>query len=105
MRKPIVSRTLKVTLARCMVVNLRTAETYEHEAHIPRLYKSKEKLEQACRKVIDSDKVKLCYVIEAREQRQLYAMTEAEFLKYAQPIEDRSAEGTRKLHNTKLETA
>lgn len=106
MRKPIISRTMVVTNVKCFCVDLTSQETFEYTDTLPRSYSTREKLEKACRKIIDSDRVRFCYVMEANEEKRLYAMTEQKFLENATRVTDRSAAGVAALfgEGAELET-
>ena len=93
MRKPIISRTMTVTNVRALCVHLSTQETFEYTATLPRSYPTREKLEKAVRKLVDSDETRFCYVMEANEEKILYAMREEDFLANAKKVTDRSAAG------------
>ena len=97
MRKPIISRTMSVTNVKCFCVHLDTQETFEYDGQLPRTYSTREKLEKACRKVIDTDEVRMCFVMESSEEKILYAMTEQKFLENATRVTDRSAAGVAAL--------
>lgn len=106
MRKPIISRTMTVTNVKCFCVHLDTQETFEYTDTLPRSYATREKLEKACRKLIDTDEVRFCYLISSNEEKILYAMTEELFLKTATRVADRSAAGVAALfgEGAELET-
>lgn len=91
MRKPIISRTMEVTKVKSFCVDLDTQETFENDSELPRKYPTREKLEKALRKEIDTDKVRFCYIISSAVEKKLYAMTEQEFLNHAKVVNDRSA--------------
>lgn len=97
MRKAIISRSMPVTTVKAFCVDVETRETFENEQEIPRHYKDDKKLEKAVRSAVETDRVKVCYIISAEPNRKLYAMSEEDFLKYAKEITGRSAAETAKL--------
>ena len=103
MRKPIISRTMTVTNVRCFCVHLDTQETFEYTATLPRSYATREKLEKAVRKLVDSEETRFCYVMEANEEKILYAMREEDFLSHATKVTDRSAAGIAALFGEEAE--
>lgn len=103
MRKPIISRTMIITKVKAFCVHLSTQETFEFDTQLPRSYPSREKLEKAVRKMVDTDEVRFCYIMEASEEKQLYAMTEADFLAHATRVNDRSAAGVAALFGADAE--
>lgn len=100
MRKPIISRTMTVTKVKAMCVHLDTQEMFEYDDTLPRSFKTREKLEKAIRKLVDTTETRFCYVVEANEEQRLYAMTEEDFLRNAKVVTDRSAAGIANLFGT-----
>lgn len=94
MRKAIISRTMLVTAVKAFCVDVETQETFENEQEIPRTYKDPKKLEKAVRSAVETDRVKMAYIISAEPKKKLYAMTEEDFLTHSKEITGRSAAET-----------
>lgn len=97
MRKAIISRTMLVTRVKAFCVDVETQETFTNEEELPRTFKDAKKLEKAVRSAVETDRVKVAYIISADVCKKLYAMTEDDFLHNAKEITGRSAAETAKL--------
>lgn len=103
MRKPIISRTMTTTLVKCKCIDVETDEQFENEQEIPRTYSDSKKLEKAVKEAVETDRVKVYKILETKECKRIYAMTEQQFINSAVEISGRSAAETAKLFGAKPE--
>lgn len=84
MRKPMVTRTIKTTVANVMCLNIETGEPFNKTVEVPRTYTDENKLMKAVKAVAETDVEKCVHIVDVREKESLYGMTEEDFLKNAQ---------------------
>lgn len=89
-REPQVTRTVKFTQAIILCVDVETKETSEEVIRLPRTYKNDEAILKAANLYYDGNK-KLVAVSSTTVLEQLYCMSEADFIKYASPMEARKS--------------
>lgn len=100
MRKPIVSRSMKVTFVKVKAYNLKNDEPCTIDQEIPRAYKDDTALNKAVKNFIENDEIKVLKILESEERTKLYAMSEATFIANAMEITGRSAAETAALFGT-----
>lgn len=91
-RIPMVTRTIKTTTANVLCADLIHGELCNKDVTLPRTWQSDADIMKYLAKNFDNDSVKAVQVIETTVSEKLYGMTEADFVKYASPIE-KDAEG------------
>lgn len=100
MRKPIISRTMKVTFVKAKCYDVESDEAFEYEDEIPRTYKDEKVLLKAVKSYVETDRVKVLKILETEARSHLYAMTERTFMNNATEITGRSAAETAALFGT-----
>ena len=85
-KAPVVTRTMKVTIADILVLDLDTEKTDKISVELPRTYKNSDEIIKAAEKHHDYGNVKLVHVINSTIKEKRYAMTEEIYLKYAKEI-------------------
>ena len=89
---PMVTRTMKSTVATIMTVNIPEEKTENVEYKVPRTYKDSGELLKVAKFLYETDTTKLIHVIDSHTETQLYGMPESDFLTYAHPIEKNTKE-------------
>ena len=89
MKKPMVTRTIKVHHVSVMCVSLDTAETFTETVTITGKLKSHEKIVMAWN-AENGDNVKAVQVIGVKTEEKLYGMLETEFIEHAQEMKPRT---------------
>lgn len=85
-RKPQVTRTIKITMCKCLVVNLTEEKTEILTISVPRTYKDNKGLFKAAENCLESTQYKLVKIIETDVVVKRYGMSEAEFVSLANEI-------------------
>lgn len=87
MARNTITRTMKTTHATVMVVDTETAEVSNLTFELPGTFKDDGATLKAIAKVADvPTTTKIVAVVERDVSEQLYAISEADFLKYARPV-------------------
>lgn len=86
MRVHMITRTIKTTTAKVMVVNTENGGTTIKDYELPRTYKDTEAVLRALEDQ-NTDTEKLVHVVDTTVNEKLYGMPESSFIKYAQPID------------------
>ncbi len=87
MARNVITRTMKTTHATVMVVDTETAEVSNLTFELPGTFKDDAATLKAIAKVADVPKTtKIVAVVDRDVSEQLYAISEADFLKYARPV-------------------
>ena len=94
-RKPMVTRTIKSTVANIMCLEKDTAEVVNKSVVLPRTYKNEEDILKAARPLIEADgTVKAVYVVDTKIEEARYGMTEQDFIAHAHVLtKDEENEG------------
>lgn len=85
MREHMITRTIKTTTAKVMVVNTEDGSTAIKDYELPRTYKDNKAVLRALEDQ-NTGTEKLVHVVDTTVNEQLYGMTESDFIKYAQPV-------------------
>lgn len=88
-RIPQVTRTITVTNARVLCIDVQKKEPFEIDVKLPRTYAKYKKLFEAVQNAVNKDNVKAVDVISTNVEKILYGMTEAEFITHAKIMEKR----------------
>lgn len=80
MRNKMVTRSMKVTVATTLMVNLETQATETIEVNMPNTYKDDKALMKALNKAYEGTSTKPVHVISSSVIEKLYGMTEKTFL-------------------------
>lgn len=86
-RVPMVTRTMKSTVATIMTVDVVNQTTSNVEYTLPRTYKSDAEILKLAQSAFDSDTVKLVHVLDSHVEEKLYGMPETDFILAAQVID------------------
>ena len=87
MARNTITRTMKTTHATVMVVDTETAEVSNLTFELPGTFKDDGATLKAIAKVADvPETTKIVAVVDCEVSEQLYAISEADFLKYAHPV-------------------
>lgn len=85
-KAPRVTRTMKVTIAVILVLDLETEKTDKISVELPHTYKNSDEILKAAEKLNEDENLKLVHVINSIVKVKRYAMTEEEYLKHAKVI-------------------
>lgn len=88
-RKPQVTRTLTVTEADVLCLDLMQQKPFHKTVLLAGSYPTEPALMKRIRQAVDSTVTKAVSCIKSKTYQQIYAMTEQEFLDRAKPIENR----------------
>ena len=83
MRAKMVTRSMKVTVANVLMVNLETEQTETQTISMPNTYKDDSKLMKAIAKAYEGSNLKPVHVSSTEVQEKLYGMTEKAFIENA----------------------
>lgn len=86
MRVHMITRTIKTTTAKVMVVNTEDGSTVIKGYELPRTYKDNKAVLRALEDQ-NTDTQKLVHVVDTTVNERLYGMPESDFMKYAQLID------------------
>ena len=87
MREKMVTRSMKVTNAQVLMVNLETQATETQAITMPNVYKDDAQLMKALTKTFDGSSVKPVHVLSSQVIEKLYGMSEKTFLDNAQELD------------------
>ena len=89
MRTPMVTRTMKNTVATVLMANTETREVFEQNFTLPRTYKDDEKVLKLVKALCDGEPVQPVSIVNTVVEESLYGMTEADFLKHSTKLPPR----------------
>lgn len=90
MRNKMVTRSMKVTVATTLMVNLETQATETIEVNMPNTYKDDKALMKALNKAYEGTSTKPVHVISSSVIEKLYGMSEKTFLDNAQELDPKT---------------
>ena len=88
-RERMVTRTVIATQVTALCLNIETAEPFNKDVTLSGVFKDKQAIERAAKKVIDNDSEKCVTVVEYHETETLYGMTEQKFIELAKVLPSR----------------
>ena len=88
-RQPMVTRTITVTNANVLCLDLEKKEPFEKMVKLPRTYKDEKKMMKKIEEVVNNDSVKAVHVISTNTEEILYGMTEQKFIETAEILPNR----------------
>ena len=88
-RERMVTRTVIATQVTALCLNIETAEPFNRDVTLSGVFKDKQAIERAAKKVIDNDSEKCVTVVEYHETETLYGMTEQKFIELAKVLPPR----------------
>lgn len=86
MRVHMITRTIKTTTARVMVIDIESGSTAIKDYELPRTYKDTKAVLRALEDQ-NTDTKKLVHVVDTTVNERLYGMPESDFIKYAKLID------------------
>lgn len=89
-RQPMVTRTITTTTVNVKCLDVEAGEPCNKVVTIPRTYKDEEAILKKVKSMLETDTLKVVYVVDAEIKTTLYGMTEQEFLHSAYPLVNRS---------------
>ena len=99
-RLPMVTRTITTTKVNVLCLDVERAEPCNKVVTIPRTYKDEETILKKVKPLLETETLKVVYVVDTKTEETLYGMTEQEFVELAQPLLDR----TGKTEDPSIET-
>ena len=85
-----VTRTVKVTECLVLSLDIESQQTAEIKIQLSGLFKGNKRLMlEACRKVADTERIKVVALLHFTEYVQLYGMTEQKFIQVASTLDHR----------------
>lgn len=108
-RTPMVTRTMTITKATVMCLDIEKGEPISREVTLPRTYKDEKSLMKAAQKFFGEGAVKPVHIVSSETVEALYGMSENDFIKYAELLPTRNAplptpEGTETAEPTQTVT-
>lgn len=82
-RTPMITRTIKTTIAQVFCVDVADSELFNKEVRLPRTYKDEKSLTKAVKAVIETDNIKAVAVVHTEVESLLYGMREQDFINNA----------------------
>ena len=82
-----ITRTLSVTVAKILCIDLTTEKLDETEVKVSGVYKDKKDLVKAITKVVNTDTYKLVSIKDTKVIEKQYALSEQTFMKLAREVE------------------
>ena len=88
-RQPMVTRTITVTKAKVLCLDIEKQEPFETTVTLPRTYKDERKMLKKIEAIVNSASVKAVHVIGTETEEFLYGMTEQKFIENAEILPER----------------
>lgn len=93
-REPMVTRTIKTTKVTVLCVDTIAGETCNKTVTVPRTYKDEVALMKVVKTLIETELIKVVYIVDTEVVETLYGMSEQEFIEVAKILPPRK--GTEK---------
>ena len=90
-RTPMVTRTIQITKANVLCLNIVEGEPFNKVVTLPRTYKDENAMLKVISKMVDNDEVKAVHVVDSYVEETLYGMSEQRFIDLAQVMPPRKA--------------
>lgn len=90
-RTPMVTRTIQITKANVLCLNIVEGEPFNKVVTLPRTYKDENAMLKVISKMVDNDEVKAVHVVDSYVEETLYGMSEQRFIDLAQVMPPRNA--------------
>lgn len=91
-RKPMITRTIKTTVATVLCLDVEKAEPFNYTVELVRTYKDEKHLMKAIREKVDTEDVKAVHLVSVDVKEVLYGMYEDDFIKHAKELTPRTKE-------------
>lgn len=92
MRKPMVTRTIKSTVATVLCIDVKKAEPFNYTLELARTYKDEKHLMRTIREKVDTDDIKAVHLVSVDVKEALYGMYEDDFIEHAKELSPRKKE-------------
>lgn len=92
MRTPMVTRTVKSTIALLLLADTEANALVQKNVIVPRTYSDEKSLTKAVKKALDGEPLTFVKVISTTEQEALYGMTEQKFIEQAEVLPPRGTQ-------------
>lgn len=89
-RVPMVTRTITVTNAIVMCLNIEQGEPCNVTVTVPRTYKDEESLLKKIKPMVETDTLKAVHIVSTEQVETLYGMTEQDFTEHAKVLPPRN---------------
>ena len=99
-RVPMVTRTITLTKAIVMCLNIEQGEPYNVSVTVPRTYKDEESLLKKIKPMVETDTVKAVHIVSTEQVETLYGMTEQDFMEHAKVLPPRNCATDEAGNNT-----
>ena len=84
-----VTRTVISTKCVVMTVNVEAGETFTEVVNVPKVFKDEKKLLNACKKMLETDTVKVVAVVSSTVTKELYGMPTDKFMENAVLLDEK----------------
>lgn len=88
-RTPQITRTIQTTKANVLCLDIESAEPFNKEVLLPRVYKDDTAVLKVVEKIVNTDKVKAVHVVDVSVETKLYGMSEQRFIELAEELPPR----------------
>ena len=88
MRTPVISRTMKYTIATVMVVDKERGEVFNTAITIPSVIKGEKPMFNYCKKALEDGYIKVVDIVDTLVEEEKRFMTVEEWLKYSKVMTD-----------------
>lgn len=88
-KEAMVTRTITVTDVTLLCMDVVSCEPCNNTVTLPRTYKDEKKLLRKAKEVLETDELKVVHIVDKKEVKSLYGMTETEFVKLAKVLPPR----------------
>ena len=78
-----VTRTIVTTKVNVLCIDINSAELFNKDVILPRIYKDEKKLLKKVEEVVNTDDVKAVHIVDKEEIESLYGMPEQDFINNA----------------------
>lgn len=89
-RKPMITRTIKTTVATVLCLDVEKAEPLNYTVELARAYKDEKHLMKAIREKVDTAEVKVVHLVSVDVKEALYGMYEDDFIEHAKELPPRT---------------
>ena len=88
MRTPVISRTMKYTIATVMVVDKERGEVFNTAIRIPSVIKGESSMLKYCEKALEDGYIKVVDIVDTLVEEEKRYMTVEDFMKYSKVMTD-----------------
>ena len=91
-RVPQVTRTIQTTKVTVLCLDIETGEPFNDYLVLPRTYKDEKAMLKQVEEVVNTDAVRAVHIVDSEVQKIKYGMSEQEFIKHANVLEEELSE-------------